>query len=420
MLNSPCSVSSAPLNTGVDCQIKMSAPAMYILLPASCTWQASDEANFLDFIQTKCHAVPNQRWFPIFGNNAPVRTINDSKESDVIVTYDDGSQAFIRNGTIGRTLMTNKGGLAYAKALRSFNNFNGYAFIEIDKYNNVLRKKLANGSYCGVPLNMFEAPTPEQATLKTEFQPAFAINYTADDYISKGEIATSDEDLLGAMGLINSQLVASGTVSTNATAATSTITISNIGANGDSFEIIDPRTMITIMGGSVVKTSSETTVTLLAAKIVAAINNDTLINGGYTATNLAGVITITAPLSMGASINSMQFTTDVNGTITWSNVGFTGGVTNVTGLNIGIRTSGTQIDLIAKYPSLTATTSVVITKLGAVVNYTATIVNGLLQLNIPNATTGDIYQVRGGSPSAWLALSAVGYDASGSVVTFTI
>ena len=225
----PCAVAIAPLNTGVDCQIKMSAPAMYILVPAADRWTDADEVNFLTLSQTKIHEVAGKRWFPLFGNNAPVRTINDGKESDVIVTYDDGSQAFIRNGTITRTLMTNKGGLAYAQALMSFNRLRGFAFIEIDKFNNVLRKKFDDGTYGGVPLNMAYAPTPDNATLKDEFKPAFSINYTAENYIQKGVISVSTDNLLDLMGLINLEF-------TDATGASTTklkVGLRTVGTNYD-------------------------------------------------------------------------------------------------------------------------------------------------------------------------------------------
>ena len=224
MLNAPCSVTSGPLNTGLDCQVKMFAPAMFIIMLATDKWTSTNEQSFLAYINTRCHDVVSKRWRPLFGYAAPVRVINDGKESDVIVTYDDGSQAFIRNGTITRTLMTNKGGLAYAAALRSFNKFNNLAFIEIDKFNNVLRKQNADGTFSGIPLNMAYAPTPDNSTLKDEFKPAFSINYTADDYISKGVISSSDEDLLSSVGLINVQLTAvAGSTTTSLKFGISTI-----------------------------------------------------------------------------------------------------------------------------------------------------------------------------------------------------
>lgn len=211
----PCATSQAPKNTGLDCSVAMSAAAMIIVMPDTAKWSASDETDFLAYIQTQMHAVANQRWFPLFGNKAPIRTMEDKNESDVTVTYDDGSVAFIRNGTIGRTFMTNKGGLALAQAFLSFNGYKNYAFIEIDKFNRVNRMDNGDGTFSGFPLNVNYAPLPQQATLKTEFMPAFYVNYRVEDYIGKGNIGSSDQNLLDLMGLINVEI-------TQAAAATTT------------------------------------------------------------------------------------------------------------------------------------------------------------------------------------------------------
>ncbi|RUP42607.1 MAG: hypothetical protein EKK63_00270, partial [Acinetobacter sp.] len=73
----------------------------------------------------------------------------------------------------------------------------------------------------------------------------------------------------------------------SAVAATRTITITNIGTNGDTIDIKDADGD-SISGGPVAKTGSETTATLLADKVRAAINTATA-DTGYSATNVAGV-----------------------------------------------------------------------------------------------------------------------------------
>lgn len=229
MLSNPCSVSAGPLNTGLDCQVKMFAPALIIMVPAKAKWTAEDEADFSQYINEKAHEVPSKRWFPLFGNQAPIKTITDGKESDVTVTYDDGSISFIRNGTITRTFNTNKGGLALAKAFMSFNKFGNWAFIEVDKFNNVLRKQNADGTFSGVPVNVAYAPTPENATFKTEFLPAFTINYRVEDYIQKGVISVNSDSLLDLTGLVNAEIF-------QAAAATTTklkIGVRTVGAQVD-------------------------------------------------------------------------------------------------------------------------------------------------------------------------------------------
>lgn len=237
MLLQPCAVTQAPLNTGLDCQVKMSSPALLIMVPATAKWLASDEAgDFLAYIAARCHDTPNKRWFPLFGNAAPIRTVTDGKESDVTVTYDDGSISFIRNGTITRTFLTNKGGLALAQAFLSFNKFHKYSFIEIDKFNNVLRKQNADGSFSGVPLNVSYSPTPENATLKTEFQAGFTLNYRVEDYIQTGTISASDENLLDVMGLIPSQVVDAG----SSTTTKLRVGIKTIGTQTDLLALFNP------------------------------------------------------------------------------------------------------------------------------------------------------------------------------------
>lgn len=230
-LNKPCSVSSSPENVGVDCQVKMSATKMLIIVPQAAKWAASDEVDFVTYLQGKIHAAPSSRWFPMFGNIAPIRVFNDSKESDVIVTYDDGSQAFIRLGTITRSFMTNKGGFDLAKRLQSFNGFGGYAFIEIDQYNRVLRKKNADGTYSGVPLNMMYSPNPELANLKEEFRFGLTLNFSTKDYLASGEIVTSDTDLLDTVGLINS------TISSAAAATTTKLKLA-VATNGTDTDLV--------------------------------------------------------------------------------------------------------------------------------------------------------------------------------------
>lgn len=211
----PCTVSTSPLNTGHDCQVRMSAPRLIIMVPQSAKWTSTNEASFFTYLKARIADVPSKRWFPLFGNSAPIRTINDNNETDIIVDYDDGSKSFIRNGTMSRTFLTNKGGLEFAKALMSFNAFSGqYAFIEIDSFNHVLRHVNADGTFSGVPCNMAAAPSPTLAGLKTEFMAAFAMNWTAENYISEGGIMTSEEDLLDLSGLVLAEITLAAAATT--------------------------------------------------------------------------------------------------------------------------------------------------------------------------------------------------------------
>lgn len=113
-----------------------------------------------------------------------------------------------------------------------------------------------------------------------------------------------------------------GIVNTNIdeTKATGQITITAFGANGDSISASVAEPMVggginSVLLGSFTKTATETTVTLLAAALVSAINANTVTHG-YTSTNLAGVITITAKSGAGVSLNSgTPLSVAVTGTI---------------------------------------------------------------------------------------------------------
>ena len=59
---------------------------------------------------------------------------------------------------------------------------------------------------------------------------------------------------------------------------------------------------------------------------VYAINAATGTNGGYTATNAAGVLTYTAPTAFGDTVNTLYPIAAIVGTITTSHTAFTGGV----------------------------------------------------------------------------------------------
>ncbi len=228
MLVNADSVLANPLNSGVDAQVKMSAPALFILIPLAAKWQLSDEVDFLEYIEARIQDVPSKRWYPLFGNKAPIRTVNDGKETDLVVTYDDGSIAFIRNGTITRTFITNKGGMAYTQFLLSINRLNNYGFIEVDKFNNIIRRVNPDGSLSALKPNACYAATPDPAGLKDEYRSGFVLNYTVEEYVQNGQILYSTESLLDLMGLVNATPV-------NPTATTTQLTfgIQTIGSQTD-------------------------------------------------------------------------------------------------------------------------------------------------------------------------------------------
>lgn len=297
----PCSLTTKPKNTGVDCQAVMGPTAMLIMVPSTDKWNASDETTFLTYCLTKMHAASG-RWYPILGKNAPVRSIDEAKENDVLQTFDDGATAFVRSGMYARTFMTNKGGIAYGKALRSFNGLSNWAFIEISRSGsrlNVLRMDNGDGTFSGIPLNLGYAPTPKLATLKEVYENAFYINFSPEDYVGKGDIMSTDDDLLGSLTGLKD------------------------------VEVYDA-------GGS-----------------------------------------------------------------------------STTKLRIGVRTLGTQIDLIALYPQLAAVGNFIVTSAGGVVTTvsSAAINNGVIELT--GTWTAGVWSVAGAGAAVWKALSTSvsGYEA---------
>lgn len=123
------------------------------------------------------------------------------------------------------------------------------------------------------------------------------------------------------LGIVNTHV--------NEVKATGSVTITAVGANGDTIEILvqeygELNTTKSVSLGVYTKTASETTVTQVAAAIVAIINAGT---HGYTASNLLGVITITAREGLGVYLNSgTPLSTVIVGTITRTLTQFTGGV----------------------------------------------------------------------------------------------
>jgi len=111
-----------------------------------------------------------------------------------------------------------------------------------------------------------------------------------------------------------------GAGGTGGTGATCTLTITAIGANGDLISVMSNTGLLL---GYMLKTASETTATLLAAGLVSNIN---LGSHGFTASNVAGVITITAPAVLGATMNGMDLIVDDGGGIVASKTAFSGGV----------------------------------------------------------------------------------------------
>jgi hypothetical protein len=270
MLINPCDLNVAQSNTGIDCSAAMKASAMIIVMPHGTKWTDADitaAGSFTAFLNTKISAAPALRWYPIFGNNAPIASITESNESDVLETLDDGSQSFIRYGMYNRTFLTTKGGLSLASHLMGLRG-SSYDFIEVDIIGQVASMQNADASYSGFPVNLMYAPASELANLKTTFKNKFMISFSPKVYIQQGKIFASDatEDILSVTGLKDTQVTA-GT--TTQTATNIFVGVSTVGAKTDLVALYPGVSGIAQISNFIVKKKSDgTVVTISAAAIV--------------------------------------------------------------------------------------------------------------------------------------------------------
>ena len=113
----------------------------------------------------------------------------------------------------------------------------------------------------------------------------------------------------------------------DATGATSTVTVTTAGTSGDTMNlsVTGVNSVITDLG-TYTKVTGDSTVTLVAVALKNMINNGTNTHG-YSASNLAGVLTITAPKSLGTFLNagSPLATTIVGSTMAATTVQFASG-----------------------------------------------------------------------------------------------
>jgi hypothetical protein len=401
MLNNPCNAAANVRNTGSECSDALKAAAMLIMVPKNAKWTSADLDDFTAFGLEKTHAAAADRWFPIFGSSAPIKGIKEANEADVIETHEDGSVSFIRYGMYNRTFMTTEGGMCLAAALMGMAS--NYAFVEVDITGQIAMMENSDGTFSGFPVNLAYAPVPDLANLKTTYKNNFMLSFSPLNYIKKGKVFASDadEDLLSLKGLYDVTVYkAAAYTKAGATAATGSVTLTAVGADGDTIDI--KVSGVSITGGPVTKTSAESTVTLLATKVALAITNAAATNGGFTAVGSVGAVNITAPAGLGATINTVAPVVTIVGTMTNSApVAFSGGVTGTMVLKVGVKTTCGETDLLAKYPKIlndkayyivtNAAGTVIVISAGSysalVENLTVPFVNGTYKVSLVAAAT---------------------------------
>lgn len=203
MVTKACKVSTNLKNTGVDCQIIMKASAMFWAVPSTFSMTDEDLEDPVEFFKQKMHAQASERIYPLFGNKAPIRYINNDKEADVIVTHDDGSRQMVRYGFLNRSMGTTSGGLCYAQALQSFNE-SGYDTLEIDISGRMLvEAAAAANTYKGMITDFMYSPSPDLPDFRSVWKTWFTIAYNPQSYINRGVILDGLEELLALNGLID-------------------------------------------------------------------------------------------------------------------------------------------------------------------------------------------------------------------------
>jgi hypothetical protein len=209
-----CLISTEVRNTGKTCDAVLGATAMLLAVPDALEFTEADLADPVSWLNTQIHAALSTRVYPMFGQKAPIRTLNNSQDADVMVTLDDGLQVFIRYGLAHRIFATTSGGLCYAKALQSFNS-SGYRIIEIDQFGKMLVELQVNGKYKGMTTEFMYSPAPILPDLKsTVWQNQFKISYNPLRVVQNGVILDGAEAMLASMGLIDAKITSTGATST--------------------------------------------------------------------------------------------------------------------------------------------------------------------------------------------------------------
>lgn len=203
----PCDLNDEIVNTGTECSEAMGAPSLFILGDTSVEFTPAQVAGgMLAILETAIHAAGKSRIYPLFGNNVPVRDIQNTNGDNVLETLQDGSTAFVRSGKFTRLIATKEGGDCLAKIFYALNG-STKGFIEIDGNNKVKMRKLANGNYGFFPTNMIDAPLPTLADYAVVFKNAIRLNFDPKHYVKEGVIFQSDEDLQSLSGLVNAEIL---------------------------------------------------------------------------------------------------------------------------------------------------------------------------------------------------------------------
>jgi len=206
--DNPCQLDENIVNTGTECNEAMGPTALILLGDTNIEYTPQQvEGSMLDVLETAIHAAGKARVYPLFGNNAPIRDIQNTNGDNVLEEMPDGSTAFVRSGKFTRLFLTKEGGDCLGKILYQMNG-STLGFIEVDANNKVKMRKLANGNYSFIPVNMIDAPLPSLASFTEVYKNAFRMNFDPKYYIKEAVTFVSTEDLTGLSGLVSAGVFA--------------------------------------------------------------------------------------------------------------------------------------------------------------------------------------------------------------------
>lgn len=423
VLVNPCDSALSVVNTGIDCETAMLQMAGLDLMPRGTTWTMADinaAGSWANFKAMKNNAAAGSRWFSLFGSNAAVWDLSDANEDDVFETGPSGAKLFVRPGMINRTIVTANGGLCFAKALMALGS--NFDFIDTDISGNVHWKVNADGSFSGITPILIKGLTPTLAGMQTVFKNRLYICVNPTYYIGGTKIYKPLDGIAGLQiqGLLDAELTNfSDPVQAANTAPTAgTTTITAVGADNDTIQIsingVD-------VSGVITKTSSESTVTLLAVKIKNAINALVATNGGITATNVAGAITYVIPASYGDTLNTLSAVATIVGTITETHVAFSGGAYGAITFQINVKSECSDTNLVTNFPGtsdpgLVIASNFIVDKDGTLISTptpTLVVVGGVndhIQMIVAGGAAGVVVGINGAGANILYGNGVPGYD----------
>lgn len=269
-----------------------------------------------------------------------IHEVTDKKEANTEVKFADGYTEVTREGLPAFDFKI-RGDLYLIPQLRKGNNKRTrYAFV--DDANMLLGTYDSDGNFQGRAGKFFtngiDGTGYDKANGETMLSVQAENAYETLDLPAVIQLSASPEFLFKSLKDV--QLYEKATATTIAGVAatrtvtitdegtarsgpTRTVTITAIGSNGDTIEIPESTIGGSLTSAPVAKTASESSVTLLAAKIVSDINT----NLGYSAaSNAAGVITIALNGSVGADYNGDNVAPIIVGGITATRTAWAGGV----------------------------------------------------------------------------------------------